>query len=99
MSKHSPGPWRACGQDGSRVCVCGLVWSVPTDTPVADLRFKNEEEDVTYDVDMVTANARLIAAAPEMLELLKEMLNSDALRNESEEFHGHVATFIRRIEG
>lgn len=70
MSKHSPGPWRACSAGD---CLCGLIWSIPADSPIARALPGNEEEDVRYPPDAVAANARLIAAAPELLEMLKRL--------------------------
>jgi len=70
MSKHTPGPWNTDEKDhddpyqdirvvGSRRNIC-LVWM--DDAPVKDY---NDEQQ---------ANARLIAAAPDLLEALKSIL-------------------------
>ena len=50
------------------------------------------------------ANARLIAAAPEMLELLKEAncaicLYGDIYDDEVRELTGRIDTFLSRVEG
>jgi len=66
---HTPGPWQACG-DGN--CSCGQVWSRPADQPVArantvwgdDLEHPYGE----IPAEEMHANARLIAAAPDLLE-------------------------------
>lgn len=56
MSKHTPGPWRAeVNAMGDKLC----IWSGAY--PVAIVRDAHEQ----------SANARLIAAAPELLEVLK----------------------------
>ena len=67
-SKHTPGPWRAygfmiTGGDFRQVAECNM----PVGTP-------GREEDATVDEDQ--ANARLIAAAPDLLAAC-EMLISD----------------------
>ena len=64
QGKHTPGPWRAgastfCRGDGE------IQMRVYTDHPPTE-----------FDVfgDNLSANARLIAAAPDMLEALKNLL-------------------------
>lgn len=32
--KHSPLPWRGCGEDSEKPCKCGMVWSPDGDHPV-----------------------------------------------------------------
>lgn len=65
MSKHTPGPWIAVGSwveveddDIPDICTCD-----PNHMGQASLPRSDEE---------VVANARLIAAAPEMLEALEQ---------------------------
>jgi hypothetical protein len=61
MSKHTPGPWRRMGTNvGDEV---GQIATLSFDSLV---RMKEPER---------IANARLIAAAPELLEALKYMIN------------------------
>lgn len=65
MSKHTPGPWHVAEEmdDDDNV-----LYTVEADNlPVADIYRKAEHE----------ANARLIAAAPELLEALKELIAWD----------------------
>lgn len=63
MSKHTPGPWHVVEEmddDGD------VLYSIEADNvPVADIYRKAEHE----------ANARLIAAAPELLEALMSILD------------------------
>jgi hypothetical protein len=106
MTKHSPAPWKACG-DGK--CKCKQVWSVTADHPVAvvesgkwgdshweakliDGKAKLVWVEMDYgeiSEEEAVANARLIKAAPELLEALKRvrqdinwMLNNGKLLNE-----------------
>ena len=65
MSKHTKGPWEAADRgdysdlDGSSRVILG------DDRRIAIVQHKGDEED--------EANARLIAAAPDMLEALEEI--------------------------
>lgn len=60
MSKHTPGPWMVEG------CT---VYALNDD---GYNRFSALVQDAHTPVDELEANARLIAAAPELLSLLKE---------------------------
>jgi len=62
MSKHTPGPWRAQPREGFEgewevVSTCEIEWLIAAAAP-------------HIDGDPDEANARLIAAAPELLEAL-----------------------------
>jgi len=64
MNKHTPGPWetdkvavRSGGPNGRQICLC-------------EITVRGRPYDETY--DEAIANARLIAAAPDLLEALKE---------------------------
>ncbi len=65
MSAHTPGPWVAnLTPDGDKIAICGDGLVVARTTGVT------EEKQ---------ANARLIAAAPDLLQVLQDMLaNHDA---------------------
>jgi hypothetical protein len=75
-AKHSPGPWEICGgrRDHAGICQCGLIWSGPADLPVATA-FRKDDDVGEITVEAFAANARLIAAAPEMLELLLDFID------------------------
>lgn len=91
MNKHTPGPWEAC-HDGK--CKCRQVWSIPGDCPVFTANDKGEKVLVGLihhewgdDLDLIygeipaeqqEANARLIAAAPDLLEACKLVLENIA---------------------
>lgn len=73
MSGHTPGPWAAC-KDGD--CPCGMVWSKPADFNVATAHIRSPcDEREMWDKEMSAeerrANARLIAAAPKLLDACK----------------------------
>ena len=85
MSAHTPGPWKECR---SGACTCGQVWSIPGDFPVCTVQFPRAPVAVAHEhmadapniiyqsitPEMCFHNARLIAAAPDMLALLKELI-------------------------
>ena len=96
-TKHTPGPWATDEADhdepyqdikikaGKHRTVC-TVWI--DDAPVRDF---NAEQD---------ANARLIAAAPELLEALKElMVAADRVSAEPVTWLGKARAAIAKAEG
>ena len=71
MSKHTPGPWQIGKNFGSVVC----------DTPVPGIRGSDDTEYYGGHLiaeSVTEANARLIAAAPELLEALQDMVSDHA---------------------
>jgi hypothetical protein len=60
--KHTPGPWRVAGRD-TRLLPCSLVGA---NTLVANVYSTHYG-----DIEQETANAKLIAAAPDMLTALR----------------------------
>jgi hypothetical protein len=71
MSRHTPGPWQAL--DASEV---GAIFINSGEGPVADIYAKD-----AWWSDSEKADARLIAAAPDLLEALSEMLESFSMDN------------------
>jgi hypothetical protein len=74
--KHTPGPWTDCrGADG-KGCKCGLVFSTPADVPVAscDMRVEDDGPERFLPLKERQANARLVAAAPDLLEAAEALL-------------------------
>lgn len=69
MSGHTPGPWRIQGDHGK-------LWieTNANDDTIAEVHRRKEKGSV-YSCDEAMANARLIAAAPEMLEALELLLD------------------------
>ena len=102
---HTPGPWKVSDtwrSDG----LAGETWHVKIESghelivPANALGATEEKAQ---------ANARLIAAAPELLELLKEIhnffetgprrLSADALRDDAETFGRAIERLIAKAEG
>jgi hypothetical protein len=79
---HTKGPWTACKQ-GS--CDCGFIWDasenihVATAHDVSALGTDYYGSGLAVSAEEREANARLIAAAPELLEALKSVIESEAL--------------------
>lgn len=74
MTKHTPGPWHVVGH--GRPLVCGGKLS----RNAIEVRADNGdicELHEHWDEKIELANARLIAAAPEMLEALRLVENAD----------------------
>jgi hypothetical protein len=65
--KHTPEPWFLSGCDG-----CGDLWIETDKTPIASARSQGPTEELRAETK---ANARLIAAAPELLACLREVVN------------------------
>jgi hypothetical protein len=98
VSKHSPGPWRwwrdpiggarrLLGSDGR-----AIFWPVPDQNATAPGGMRST------DICVDEANARLIAAPPELLEALKEW--SWRFRHVSpRDAQARLDALIRRIEG
>jgi len=93
MSEHTKGPWSAC-HNGE--CICKTV--AAQDHPIASVTAGDwgDEPDVPYGhvpEGEATANARLIAAAPDMYEVCKAIL---AMRSD---VAGMARAAIARVEG
>jgi hypothetical protein len=83
MSKFTNGLWQAVGRGvfSGETFICHADFGTP--------------ETNQMDYDEALANAKLIAAAPAMLELLKALVNSGELN--SSEFLGDVEELIKSI--
>ena len=70
MSKHTPGPWEAFQNDLG----CGVLATKRADVAYCWTR-DGWPLDSSRPISESVANARLIAAAPELLEVLKEIMS------------------------
>lgn len=68
-ARHTPGPWKVCRNGNGDLCI-----GTNEDDPwfIAEMCLGAQGEDVP--VDPAEANARLIAAAPALLDALHVML-------------------------
>jgi len=74
MGKHTPGPWKI---DGDR-----FVYSLYPDNYANRFQCSVSTQSANQaSPDELKANARLISAAPTMLEALKELLNCRYVRD------------------
>lgn len=97
-TKHTPGPWRIFwGRDGNTYPL--NIWG-PVGSDHAAFRsvvtsFGRKASDES------TANANLIAAAPELLEALKAILDTTAFAHDEPEaeVHQRALSAIRKAEG
>lgn len=100
MIEHTPGPWTRCGEDRGG-CKCGYVFGHGGQVYVAQAigertidRYLGPDPYPTNDVAL--ANARLIAAAPKMLDLLRRM---DRIGGLGHDAHDRIRAVIAEIEG
>ena len=71
MSKHTPGPWFASPYEGF-----GPMTTVRQGCPKTGMRIASTFETTTpVHIERSEANARLIAAAPELLEAIQLILD------------------------
>jgi hypothetical protein len=72
MTTHTQGPWRATTTNGIDTKEPWMVWSDEKGAAVAHVYARSEMASGSYDEQH--ANARLIAAAPELLEACRAAL-------------------------
>ena len=72
VSKHTPGPWRV--YKSSILSAANYKRMAEGNWNVQALAYTVGNDDATYDGGEVYANARLIAAAPALLEALQSMV-------------------------
>lgn len=98
MSEHTPGPWRACNNYGYSIWRIFASWRTGSKTVA----------EVVGDSAETEANARLIAAAPEMLELLAEIRDqhliprcgiNDCDSCDDKLFAARIDALMEKIEG
>lgn len=84
LNYHTPGPWAICEHDHANV-----IWA--DNGVICDVFHANEDDEMTASVESreeSEANARLIAAAPQLLAALQKIaeMDGDGSWNTSE-FH------------
>ena len=89
MTKHTPGPWRYEPSLARPVTLKRKHWKVGSNSTGKGVALAFGDGD---------ANARLIAAAPEMLEALKNLENDDGKRMPASAW-ALVQNAIRKAEG
>jgi hypothetical protein len=84
-AKHTQGPWQWYWRQEGREADCGVFWQERSGLAYSVCRAPRYVEQSQWE-----ANARLIAAAPELLALLQETLRPGA--------YGIGSTLAERIE-
>ncbi|HDZ77106.1 MAG TPA: hypothetical protein ENH41_03385 [Candidatus Omnitrophica bacterium] len=79
MSKHTPGPWRVKESGG---CVCS-----DNKTICQLISINDGALSITPEVE---GNAKLISAAPDLLEALKGLLSCDLHKNLTGGYQFHI---------
>ena len=93
MSKHTPGPWITAPVDAPRVIRDDRGYCVASVSTYTSRRLPERSADET------TANAHLVAAAPEMLEALKELVFRANLADEDNWIEVRAMDAIAKAEG
>ena len=92
MNKHTPGPWFAVADKGQTIIRTSR--SSAAFSPLAIV--KGDKRDTLKDQE---ANARLIAAAPDLLEALSEIINDGGKFVMTNETHRKARAAIARARG
>lgn len=75
---HTPGPWKYCTGSHKDSCICGLVWAggenVVAMVTVDRCPIGEHNDCNGPPTDQMKGNARLIAAAPDLLQACKDVL-------------------------
>jgi hypothetical protein len=94
-AKHTPGPWAACGDyPYGMTTVCDYRGGKGPYTPVAICG-----QGIDRPQDERDANARLIAAAPELLAALETVANSIAMGMTHNEVQAFARAAIAKATG
>ena len=92
MNKHTPGPWFAVADKGQTIIRTSR--SSAAFSPLAIV--KGDKRDTLKDQE---ANARLIAAAPDLLEALSEIINDGGKFVMTNETHRKARAAIAKARG
>lgn len=93
MSKHTPGPWFIFGNGH---CVGGPAIAPLGESQTAGIAMCSMSKRHT---DECVANAKLIAAAPELLRVLREALDFIQLNHDDTGIETEINSAIRMAEG
>jgi hypothetical protein len=80
-TKHSPGPWKDISESPSK------TWIGNSYVIAEVIRFPEQQEESK-------ANARLIASAPELLEVLKKILSMNPSPHDDMDHNDFIDTII-----
>jgi hypothetical protein len=91
-SKHTPGPWEARA---------GEVYVLGGSTPIAHAGHTKRHDHSAEAVAERAANARLISAAPEMLEALRDWTDEDRpmTKEQVAAWYEHARALLARLAG
>lgn len=92
MSKWTPGPWGTLADDGFTV-----IGYMPTEPDGEPSMVVISDASASLPDDTARANARLIAAAPEMAELLEKASKHMAIQHKG--LIAEIETLLARING
>ena len=92
MNKHTPGPWFAVADKGQTIIRTSR--SSAAFSPLAIV--KGDKRDTLKDQE---ANARLIAAAPDLIDALSEIINDGGKFVMTNETHRKARAAIARARG
>lgn len=73
LAKMTPGPWRECGAQPDGRCACGLVWSIPADLIVADVKPVHCDGASASNGSDAVGIAAIVSAAPALLSRIEEL--------------------------
>jgi len=94
--KHTPGPWHYIGEEDGDFCVFAgddFIINIG-DSPIIEILNRPNMDLVAFDTTQ--ANARLIAAAPDLLEACKEMVSFMKKYDAGFAYAGHATTKAMR---
>lgn len=76
MSKHTPGPWIAIKNAGYGKGMTKMEYLILQDKPHNAANIAKSIDCVGMSEEEIGANARLMAAAPSLLSLVKELISN-----------------------
>ena len=98
-AKHTPGPWKICEYSWSDT---GIYPNGENSWPVCKLNIYQATEETQSKLESIMdANARLIATAPELLEMCKSCAEDLAFSKENcdKELRQQLLSVIAKAEG